>query len=486
MKPFFIIPVLLVLSLAGCSLMVEVKDPPANNTSNINNANNVTCGDGIAQATEACDDIDLRGETCLTQGYALGGTLGCTADCSYSYANCQEEVICGDNIRQAEEACDGDDLGDESCVTQGFPFGILRCTTNCSFDPSDCSDQECSLDNFQECNPAAPNDCCPNNDQPSTCLDTQAGMGVCMQTCTQATDCDWSLECLGSPSGVCYYALCGQGAPTNQDLNAPCSFEDGRQGTCDISNIIAMTDDNFTTCNQSGLLGEGNFCDPNKDPWAPGVGEQDFCAAGLMCMIFGTDPSQGNCVPICDPVWERDNHTTTCTGSSHCVNLSTLVLESTDPRYLLRTLDRGVCTNDQTCDLLTGLDVLTQMPCNTPQTCQMAGWGSLTGICSGGTGTAIDGMNCIPGDTSACVVGLVCTIADPLHENDPFGTTNYACRKPCDATLGETNNPICTAISGSVCISTSRFFTSNHELPDNPEYGVETSPSPLGFCVPSL
>jgi hypothetical protein len=317
-------------------------------------------------------------------------------------------------------------------------------------------------------------------------MDVQGiGFGFCVQTCTQATDCDWSLECLINPGGVCYYALCGQGANTNTDLNAPCSFKDGRQGTCDTSITTAM--DTVTTCNLGGVLGEGDFCDPNKDPWAPGVSEQDFCAAGLMCMIFEGDPSQGFCISTCDPELERVTHTSTCTGAAHCVNLSTLVLELADPRFLLRTPDRGICTGDQTCDLLTGLDVLTQQGCTGGQPCHMAGWGSLTGICIGAVGTGTEGMACEPGSFNSCAIGLVCTIADPLHDNDPFGTSNYACRMPCDATVGETNNPVCNLLPGSPsCISTSRFFTSNHELPVNSNYGVETRPSPLGFCVPSL
>ncbi|PKN44231.1 MAG: hypothetical protein CVU59_12180 [Deltaproteobacteria bacterium HGW-Deltaproteobacteria-17] len=481
MKISYLPMIIVALSFFGCSLMVEVKDPPANNGNNVNNTNNGTCGDGIAQPAEACDKNDLRGKTCETQGYPLGGTLKCTGDCTLDYSNCVGDPTCGDNIRQGTEMCDGEDLGGSSCGTMGFPFGTLRCAADCSFDTSDCRNADCSKENFEACNTTLPNQCCPNNGHPSECVDTQTGTGLCMQQCTQGMECSWSMDCVEDP-GVCYYAFCGPGT-TNQDLNGPCVFSDLRVGTCDTAAAIAK--EPVTTCNQGGMLGEGGFCDPINNPWSPGVGEQDFCAAGLMCLNLGANPPQGVCVSICNPELERIQHSGLCTGASHCVNLSTLILDPTDPRFLLRTPDRGVCLGDVTCDLSTGYEIISQMTCTAPSTCQMVGWGSLTGSCSGGTGTGTEGSPCSPGDTSACVTGLVCTIADPLHDPDPLTTDNYACRKPCDASLGEANNPACqTTPTAPSCITTSRFFTTNHELPNNSNFGLETSPSPLGFCLP--
>ncbi len=47
--------------------------------------------------------------------------------------------FCGDGVRNGSELCDGSDLGDESCLTQGYDSGTLRCTTSCSgFDTSGC------------------------------------------------------------------------------------------------------------------------------------------------------------------------------------------------------------------------------------------------------------------------------------------------------------------------------------------------------------
>ena len=36
--------------------------------------------------------------------------------------------FCGDLKRTGDEACDGDDFGDDSCAARGFPRGALRCS----------------------------------------------------------------------------------------------------------------------------------------------------------------------------------------------------------------------------------------------------------------------------------------------------------------------------------------------------------------------
>ena len=45
---------------------------------------------------------------------------------------------CGDNTRQGSEACDGDDFGGETCATEGFALGTLQCASGCFIDTSGC------------------------------------------------------------------------------------------------------------------------------------------------------------------------------------------------------------------------------------------------------------------------------------------------------------------------------------------------------------
>lgn len=45
------------------------------------------CGDNVATPPEACDGADLRGKTCGSLGFA-GGTLSCTASCTFETSQC--------------------------------------------------------------------------------------------------------------------------------------------------------------------------------------------------------------------------------------------------------------------------------------------------------------------------------------------------------------------------------------------------------------
>ncbi len=46
--------------------------------------------------------------------------------------------VCGNNIKEGSEQCDGSDLGGQSCVSRGFASGTLSCNANCTFNTSAC------------------------------------------------------------------------------------------------------------------------------------------------------------------------------------------------------------------------------------------------------------------------------------------------------------------------------------------------------------
>jgi trypsin-like peptidase len=46
-----------------------------------------TCGNGVRESGENCDGSDLAGQTCQSLGFG-GGTLACTASCSFSTSGC--------------------------------------------------------------------------------------------------------------------------------------------------------------------------------------------------------------------------------------------------------------------------------------------------------------------------------------------------------------------------------------------------------------
>ena len=51
----------------------------------------------------------------------------------------QSAGICGNNVKESGESCDGSDLGGASCTSQGFSSGILSCTASCTFNTNSCS-----------------------------------------------------------------------------------------------------------------------------------------------------------------------------------------------------------------------------------------------------------------------------------------------------------------------------------------------------------
>ena len=101
------------------------------------------CGDDIAEGAEVCDGTDLVAEDCTTQGFD-GGDLACASDCTAfdtSACTTDEPPMCGDDaVNQDSEECDGSDLADETCESQGFTSGTLDCNDDCTFDTDDCSE----------------------------------------------------------------------------------------------------------------------------------------------------------------------------------------------------------------------------------------------------------------------------------------------------------------------------------------------------------
>jgi hypothetical protein len=96
------------------------------------------CGDGSIGGAELCDGDDLGAESCSTQGTFDGGALACNADCGgFDVAQC---TSCGDGAIEGAEQCEGDDLDGQSCTTVpgGFVGGTLTCD-GCAFDAAGCN-----------------------------------------------------------------------------------------------------------------------------------------------------------------------------------------------------------------------------------------------------------------------------------------------------------------------------------------------------------
>ncbi len=100
-----------------------------------------TCGNGIVDShldpPEECDpgSDETAHVDCTDLGF-LAGTADCRADCTLDLSGCEEG--CGNGVKDAEDECDGNDLGNATCESLGFSSGTLGCTDLCTLDRQGC------------------------------------------------------------------------------------------------------------------------------------------------------------------------------------------------------------------------------------------------------------------------------------------------------------------------------------------------------------
>jgi len=99
---------------------------------------NGRCGDGTIQSVfgEACDGVNLGGQSCVSLGWH-GTGLACDGVCALDLSACEANGRCGDGAIQASfgEQCDGANLDGQTCRSRGFFTGALACTAGCAFGP---------------------------------------------------------------------------------------------------------------------------------------------------------------------------------------------------------------------------------------------------------------------------------------------------------------------------------------------------------------
>ncbi|VVB82457.1 Uncharacterised protein [uncultured archaeon] len=80
-----------------------------------------TCGNGIAEATEQCDDgtsNGITGDSCSSTCTLLNPTNGCDS---------------------ATKFCESTNLNEKTCASLGFETGTLSCNSQCGFNTSSCT-----------------------------------------------------------------------------------------------------------------------------------------------------------------------------------------------------------------------------------------------------------------------------------------------------------------------------------------------------------
>ncbi|NVB38870.1 hypothetical protein G6O69_13595 [Pseudenhygromyxa sp. WMMC2535] len=152
------------------------------------------CGDGLAEGDEACDGEDLAGQTCVSLGYTLG-ELACRENCTLDQSGCYVDAVCGNGTREGNEECDGDDLDGLTCANiDDFVGGELACNEDCSLLVYAClvvGEGE-SCDSDADCEETAPN-----------CVD-----GACWNG-SEGDPCNYVGEC---PDASCVNNQCWDGS----------------------------------------------------------------------------------------------------------------------------------------------------------------------------------------------------------------------------------------------------------------------------------
>lgn len=92
------------------------------------------CGDGVQAGDEACDGADLADQTCMSLGFP-GGALACDPACAFDFTGCDPILTCGNMQVDDGEDCDG--APTTTCVDLGYLSGDLACT-GCVHDTSGC------------------------------------------------------------------------------------------------------------------------------------------------------------------------------------------------------------------------------------------------------------------------------------------------------------------------------------------------------------
>ncbi len=215
------------------------------------------CGNGTIDQGEACDGNELGGETCITQGFS-GGDLACGQDCQFDTSGCYLST-CGNGTIEPGETCDGNDLGGQTCQGLGFSGGTLACNPDCmSYDTSNCTAAECSEGEMVACYEGP--------------IGTE-GLGVCQGGIK---------ACSGGTFGPC------QGQVTPQPEICGNGLDDNCDGVVDDGCDYCVGKPDTTPCDDGNACTTGDAC------------QGEVCVGGtpIVCTQIDECHQAGTCNPL--------------------------------------------------------------------------------------------------------------------------------------------------------------------------------------------
>ncbi len=260
-----------------------------------------TCGTGTVEVGEDCDGMNLGGATCMsaTFGTRPDGTLSCTPTCTFDTSGCTATTpICGDGVADANEDCDALDLKGATCssATSGArPNGTLSCTSGCSYDTSACS---------------APVPCDATSCPFGCCVGDQCFLGTTTAACgiggEQCETCNPCYQC-GVSSGDCeldpdskWAIVCidatitttNGGTSWDVDGSAPdpyCGWE-SPTGT-PVTRTATQSDTRFPVWDQQAANGiSASTLLSGGGAWSLFVYDEDVGANDFICGVTGPMP----------------------------------------------------------------------------------------------------------------------------------------------------------------------------------------------------
>ena len=252
-------------SMGGESSTTE-DDPSATDTDDTDDTSDVPmCGNNVIEPGEFCDGTDLAGRDCESLGYS-GGTLACSGDCSaYDISGCTVDT-CGNGVIDEGELCDGPELQGQTCESIGFAGGQLGCNPNClSFNTDGCTEATCGN------NVAEGSEVCDGADLNGQTCASQGFPDGGTLSCNPGCD--------GFNVGACNQApACGNGVI---DVGEQCDGNNLNGQDCVTGGFAGGTLQCSLACQyDASLCHDGDCCTDNLYPGCESAFVQD-CVCGL-------------------------------------------------------------------------------------------------------------------------------------------------------------------------------------------------------------
>ena len=103
------------------------------------------CGDNIVNNSEQCDGTAFPGNKTSCAAWDskhTSGNVKCTTSCTIDLSECILGPVCGDNVVNGSELCDGNSFKDNRTLCSDwdshFTSGEIQCTLSCALDYSAC------------------------------------------------------------------------------------------------------------------------------------------------------------------------------------------------------------------------------------------------------------------------------------------------------------------------------------------------------------